>query len=258
MLQCCLFVGPAFGRAGFGIAAAGSTAAAPRKAHWRAERSPTPAGASSSRIQQLSFSCAVADGEAGRMRAGKRTGKRTEAAAAEAAGSGCPGASAAKRHGAARKPGSPESPEARSPEARSPKPEVRKPEARSPKARRLSSHGERRAAAEHTWRAQRSPRRSRRQQQQETAAFFFLCCCFCGCRLSAAAARAKSTDVMVVLVVVLVDHQRRRLSSLVVYMIMRLPNLMMNTSLSVGAPHSGFPLPKQMSLTSKAMDGAFL
>ena len=32
---------------------------APRKAHWRAERSPTAAGASSSRIQQLSFSCAV-------------------------------------------------------------------------------------------------------------------------------------------------------------------------------------------------------
>ena len=64
---CCLFVVPAFGRAGFGIAAAGSTAAAPRKAHWRAERSPTAAGASSSRIQQLSFSCAVADGEAGRI-----------------------------------------------------------------------------------------------------------------------------------------------------------------------------------------------
>ena len=40
-LFCCAavllsFVGPAFGRAGFGIAAAGSTAAAPRKAHWRA------------------------------------------------------------------------------------------------------------------------------------------------------------------------------------------------------------------------------
>ena len=61
--------------------------------------------------------------------------------------------------------------------------------------------------------------------EQEPAAFFFLCCCFCGCRLSAAAARAKSTDVMVVVLVVLVGHQRRGLSSLVVYMIMRLPNL---------------------------------
>ena len=123
------------------------------------------------------------------MRAGNRTGKRTEAAAAEAAGSGCPGASAAKRHGAARKPGSPESPEAR--KAR----KARKPGSSPPMAsgerrrsthgerseaptgagaaagtmslfflvlffaavayrrqrRRLSSHGERRAAAEHTW-----------------------------------------------------------------------------------------------------------
>ena len=44
-LFCCAavllsFVGPAYGRAGFGIAAA-ATAAAPRKAHWRAQRSPT-------------------------------------------------------------------------------------------------------------------------------------------------------------------------------------------------------------------------
>ena len=145
--------------------------------------------------------------------------------------------------------------------ARSSSPGARKPEARKlggspPMAsgeRRRSTHGERSEAP-----TAAGASSSRSQQQQEPAAFFFLCCCFCGCRLSAAAARAKSTDVMVVVLVVLVGHQRRGLSSLVVYMIMRLPNLMMNTSLSVGAPHSGFPLPKQMSLTSKAMDGAFL
>ena len=33
---------------------------------------------------------------------------------------------------------------------------------------------------------------------------------------------------------------------------------MMNASLSVGAPQSGLPLPRQMALTAKAMDGAFL